>query len=114
MEQQRIQLPPPTMMPMGEIEFDDGTKILVPQVTRDRPLWFRLDDAYVLNNTIPELPDHTAVLQWGGRHASSNALQLTDPLWAVVCLRAGLILLAIVAVISILFGTFLLTVAVIA
>lgn len=102
------------MLPMGEIEFEDGTKILVPQVTRDRPIWFQLDDAYVLNNTIPDVPAHTAVLQWAEKHSHSNAPQRTDPLWAVVCLRTGLALLAIVAVFFILLGSFLLGVTVIA
>jgi hypothetical protein len=110
MEQRRTKLPPPTMLPMGEIEFEDGTRMLVPQPKMYRDVWFRLDDAYVLNTTIPELPTHTAVMQ----HASSNAPQRTDPLWAVVCLRTGLALLAIVAVAFILLGSFLFTVAAIA
>lgn len=110
METRRIQLPPPTMMPMGEILMDDGTKVLVPQITRDRPLWFRLDDAYVMNQTIPDLPDHTVVLEWAEKHSHYNALQQNDPLWAVVCLRTGLALLAIVAAFVLAGGAFLLTV----
>jgi len=110
METRRIQLPPPTMMPMGEIHFEDGTRMLVPQITRDRPVWFRLDDAYVMNQTIPDVPDHTTVLQWVEEHPHSNAPQRTDPLWAVVCLRVGLALLAIVAAFVLAGSAFLLTV----
>jgi len=105
-------LPLPAMMPMGEIRFDDGTRMLVPQITRDRPIWFQLDDAYVLNSTIPELPSHTEVQQWVEKHPHSNAPQRTDPLWAVVCLRTGLTLLTIVAAFLVFIGAFLFTVAV--
>ncbi len=79
------------------------------QLTPPRQIWYRLDDAYVLNSTIPELPQHTIVLEWGEKHSHSNAPQRTDPLWAVVCLRAGLTLLAIVAAFLLAGGAFLFT-----
>jgi hypothetical protein len=104
-DKQRIQLPPPTMA----IQFEDGTRMLVPQPARN--IWFRLDDAYVLNNTIPELPAHTAVLEWAGNSPNSNAPQRTDPLWAVVCLRTGLAILVAVAAFLLILGAFLFTLA---
>jgi hypothetical protein len=78
------------MMPMGEIKFEDGTKVLVPQPSRD--IWIQLRDAYV-TDTIPELPDRIAVLQYIHEHADSNANQRTDPRWAVLCVRWGASLL---------------------
>ena len=75
------------MMRMGEIRFDDGSSILIPQP--DPNSWIQLDstpplqDSYI--NTIPDIPAHTAVIEC----AISNAPQRTDPLWAVLCVLAG-------------------------
>jgi hypothetical protein len=81
MDKQSTQLPTPTMMLTGEIRFEDGTSMLVPQPSRD--IWFRMDDAYVLNlpvqPTVPEQPD-------------SNAPHRTYSLWAYVCLWLGALL----------------------
>ena len=79
----------PSGWPMGEIRFDDGTSMLVPQPTRD--LWITLDEAYI--NTLPELPAPEVVQAYVTEHADSNAKPQTCPLWAVVCLWLGGLLL---------------------
>jgi len=81
----------PTMAMTGEIRFEDGTSMLVPQPCKES--WFRLDDAYVFA-TYPELPSHTEVLQ----HAHSTAKRTGDPLWARLCAGGGGVLLVVVGV----------------
>lgn len=83
------QLKKPTMMPMGEIRFDDGTRMLVPQPTRD--LWITLDEAYV--NSLPELPAPEVVQEYAEKHPHSNAKPSGAPTWALVCVWAGALLL---------------------
>lgn len=78
-------LPAPSNWPMGEIRFDDGTSMLVPQPTRD--LWVTLDDAYI--RSLPELPAPEVVQAYVAEHPHSNAKPQTYPAWAVVCLWVG-------------------------
>lgn len=92
----------PALMPTGEIRFEDGTSILVPQ-----PVKFiqvsstALREAYL--ETIPNLPSHEEVL----RHASSNAKPLKEPIWARVCAHAGGVLLVVVGLFFVALGVYL-------
>jgi hypothetical protein len=70
---------------MGEIRFEDGTSMLVPQPTRD--LWVTLDEAYL--TSLPELPAPEVVEEYVAKHPHSNAKPQTYPVWAVVCLWVG-------------------------
>jgi uncharacterized protein (DUF2236 family) len=83
----RTKLPPPTR----QIQFDDGITMLVPQTS---PQDWILFESYV-NATAPDLPSHTDVLHWVYEQANSNAPQRTDPLWARVCVWAGMLLLLV-------------------
>lgn len=74
----------PTMANIGEIVFEDGTKLLVPQP--DKQAW-KLADSYV--NTLTELPTQTAVMEWVAEHPRSHAKPSRDPFWAVLCAVIG-------------------------
>lgn len=91
-EQPTLRMPAPTIMPVGEIEFGDGTKLLVPQPVRFTELRpsSPLDDFYI---TLPGLPSSAEVEAYAEKHPHSNALQRTDPLWVRLCLLLGALLL---------------------
>ena len=94
-------LPAPSNWPMGEIRFDDGTKMLVPQPTRD--LWVTLDEAYL--TSLPELPAPDVVQEYAAKHPHPNAKRFDLAFWGDVCtLLAGALSVGI--------GAFLMTVAV--
>lgn len=71
----------------GEIRFEDGTSILIPQ-----PDVSPIRDTYI--NTIPELPEHQAVMQYAAASTPhSTPKPQTEPLWATLVLLLGALLL---------------------
>jgi hypothetical protein len=84
----------------GEIRFDDGYVIFVPQPELAKP---HPADAYVY--TLPGLPVHQDVMQYAAANSPSVAVEYqTDPLWARLCALFGGLLLVGVGLFFIILG----------
>lgn len=94
----------PTMMPVGEITFEDGTKLLISQPVRFTEIRPNspLDDFYI---TLPGLPSSAEVQAYAENRPRMAASRQTDPAWATLCVLLGAFLLVVAGLALITLGS---------